>query len=157
MRIFAKSCETTRLAIRLDLLGMTLVSDHWNAKVPGNRNRQGPDALSAHHRPGYSLSGCVPAEPDSASPGTFSIRRVERSKQQPLDSITLYVERQRFPRRRRHDSRKMPGPGFRPSQERRPCKDYGTSATDQVMRYPTRAYQSDQQSFKIADASETAK
>ena len=30
---------------------------------------QGPDAPSAHRRPGYSLSGCTPAEPDSASPG----------------------------------------------------------------------------------------
>src|SRR5215813_6684042 len=28
-----------------------------------------PDAPSAHRRPGYSLSGCTPAEPDSASPG----------------------------------------------------------------------------------------
>jgi len=30
--------------------------------------RQRPDALSAHRRPGYPLSGCVPAEPDSVSP-----------------------------------------------------------------------------------------
>ena len=30
---------------------------------------QRPDALSAHRRPGYPLSGCVPAEPDSVSPG----------------------------------------------------------------------------------------
>src|ERR1700726_3890245 len=30
---------------------------------------QGSDAPSAHRRPGYSLSGCTPAEPDSASPG----------------------------------------------------------------------------------------
>src|SRR5215831_11066072 len=30
---------------------------------------QGPDAPLAHRRPGYSSSGCTPAEPDSASPG----------------------------------------------------------------------------------------
>src|SRR5438128_2562982 len=29
-------------------------------------------APSAHRRPGYSLSGCTPAEPDSASPGVES-------------------------------------------------------------------------------------
>src|SRR5689334_11481834 len=27
------------------------------------------EAPSAHRRPGYPLSGCVPAEPDSVSPG----------------------------------------------------------------------------------------
>src|SRR5262249_10032674 len=30
---------------------------------------QGPSAPLAHRRPEYSLSGCTPAEPDSASPG----------------------------------------------------------------------------------------
>jgi hypothetical protein len=34
---------------------------------------QGCDAPSAHRRPGYSLSGCTPAEPDSASPGAGSL------------------------------------------------------------------------------------
>src|SRR5262249_34552588 len=29
----------------------------------------GPEAPLAHRRPGYSSSGCTPAEPDSASPG----------------------------------------------------------------------------------------
>ena len=41
--------------------------------APGSHNRQEPDAPLAHRRPGYSLSGCVPAEPDSASPGTFTV------------------------------------------------------------------------------------
>src|SRR5262245_29532151 len=31
---------------------------------------QGPSAPLAHRRPGYSLSGCTPSEPDSASPGS---------------------------------------------------------------------------------------
>src|SRR5215813_12543898 len=38
-------------------------------KTPGGDFSQGPEAPSAHRRPGYSLSGCTPAEPDSASPG----------------------------------------------------------------------------------------
>ena len=38
-------------------------------KAPENACAQGPDAPLAHRRPGYSLSGCTPAEPDSASPG----------------------------------------------------------------------------------------
>ena len=40
----------------------------YNA-APGNLSRQGPDAPLAHRRPGYPSSGCVPAEPDSVSPG----------------------------------------------------------------------------------------
>ena len=42
-------------------------------KAPDKRTRQGPTAPLAHRRPGYPLSGCVPAEPDSVSPGDFSI------------------------------------------------------------------------------------
>ena len=37
--------------------------------APENVSAQGPDAPLAHRRPGYSSSGCTPAEPDSASPG----------------------------------------------------------------------------------------
>ena len=37
--------------------------------APENVSVQGPDAPLAHRRPGYSSSGCTPAEPDSASPG----------------------------------------------------------------------------------------
>jgi len=44
----------------------------WKTKAPEARPR-GPDAPSAHRRPGYSLSGCTPAEPDSASPGRASV------------------------------------------------------------------------------------
>ena len=38
-------------------------------KAPDHRSGQGPQAPSAHHRPGYPLLGCVPAEPNSVSPG----------------------------------------------------------------------------------------
>lgn len=36
----------------------------------GENPRPRPDASLAHPWPGYSLSGCVPAAPDSTSPGT---------------------------------------------------------------------------------------
>src|SRR5438067_9458334 len=45
----------------------------WQNKDPWRLLSQGSDAPSAHRRPGYSLSGCTPAEPDSASPGAVSI------------------------------------------------------------------------------------
>ena len=51
--------------------GITPVSD-GEKKDPWRFDPRG-DAPSAHRRPGYSLSGCTPAEPDSASPGTGSI------------------------------------------------------------------------------------
>ena len=40
-------------------------------EAPGHRGGRGRpcEAPSAHRRPGYPLSGCVPAEPDSVSPG----------------------------------------------------------------------------------------
>jgi len=47
----------------------------WSAikTAPDNHHRQRPDASSAHRRPGYPLSGCVPAEPDSVSPGNHNV------------------------------------------------------------------------------------
>jgi transposase len=41
--------------------------------LPTTRHRRKPHALLAHPWPGYSSSGCVPAEPDSASPSTTII------------------------------------------------------------------------------------
>src|SRR5262249_19288880 len=49
--------------------GMTPVSD-GRKMAPKDVPVPGPDAPLAHRRPGYSLSGCTPAGPDSASPGT---------------------------------------------------------------------------------------
>src|SRR5262249_35677360 len=48
---------------------MTRVSDGGPETTRPPVQDQGPGAPSAHRRPGYSLSGCTPAEPDSASPG----------------------------------------------------------------------------------------
>src|SRR3954451_18020263 len=48
--------------------GITPVSDDGGGPLAHQRGARGP-VPSAHHRPGYPLSGCVPAEPDSVSPG----------------------------------------------------------------------------------------
>jgi len=53
---------------------------------------QGPDAPSAHRRPGYSLSGCTPAEPDSASPGAGRIAEFrERAQGETKPTVTLRI------------------------------------------------------------------
>jgi hypothetical protein len=45
-----------------------------------NYHCQRPDASSAHRRPGYPLSGCVPAEPDSVSPGYHTVAARSRDR-----------------------------------------------------------------------------
>ena len=46
----------------------------WCEKTaPDDLGHQGPDAPLAHRRPEYPSSGCVPAEPDSVSPGIYSL------------------------------------------------------------------------------------
>jgi hypothetical protein len=45
-------------------------------KATDDIGRQWPDAPLARHRPGYPSSGCVPAEPDSVSPGGSSLTRL---------------------------------------------------------------------------------
>src|SRR5271165_3086088 len=57
--------------------GMTSVSEIISETAPGGLHHQGPDAPSAHRRPGYPLSGCVPAEPDSVSPGSIRLALTE--------------------------------------------------------------------------------
>src|ERR1043166_5057331 len=50
--------------------------------APENVCVPGPEVPLAHRRPGYSSSGCTPAEPDSASPGTghFSLAKGETQR-----------------------------------------------------------------------------
>jgi len=48
--------------------------------APDNDHRQRPDASSAHRRPSYPLSGCVPAEPDSVSPGNHTLAAGNRDR-----------------------------------------------------------------------------
>ena len=54
--------------------------------APDGFHRQGPDALSAHRRPGYPLSGRVPAEPDSVSPGGIRLALTEQRSKPPSDT-----------------------------------------------------------------------
>ena len=49
--------------------------------APAGVSRQEPEAPLAHRGPGYSLPGCVPAEPDAASPGELTISRSRRARQ----------------------------------------------------------------------------
>ena len=44
------------------------------------------DAPSAHRPPGYPLSGCVPAEPDSVSPGNIRVASVAQRDKPPSDT-----------------------------------------------------------------------
>src|SRR5262249_30312505 len=46
--------------------------DRWHKKAPEVLGSSGA-RTSVRRRPGYSLSGCTPAEPDSASPGGILI------------------------------------------------------------------------------------
>ena len=55
-------------------------------KTPDGFHHQGPDAPSAHRRPGYPLSGCVPAEPDSVSPGRGRLASTEQCDKPPSDT-----------------------------------------------------------------------
>jgi hypothetical protein len=55
-------------------------------KTPDGFHHKGPDAPSAHRRPGYPLSGCVPAEPDSVSPGSVRLASTERCGKPPSDT-----------------------------------------------------------------------
>ena len=50
---------------------------------------RGQGAPSAHRRLGYPLSGCVPAEPDSVSPGAVIVPRRPTSFQAPLDTVAM--------------------------------------------------------------------
>jgi hypothetical protein len=51
--------------------------------TPDGIEPSGADAPLAHRRPGYPLSGCVPAEPDSVSPDDSTIPLSERMFQPP--------------------------------------------------------------------------
>ena len=62
------------------------MSDGTKEMAPGGFHHQGPDAPSAHRRPGYPLSGCVPAEPDSVSPGSIRLAPTEQRGKPPSDT-----------------------------------------------------------------------
>src|SRR5262245_53848211 len=87
-------------------------------KAPEDVSVQGPDAPLAHRRPGYSSSGCTPAEPDSASPGNGSFYPGEG--RDTIDGQSPGATRARFTRLQ---SRSRAGlrlhPGVRPGAVRR--------------------------------------
>jgi len=60
----------------------------WREKktAPNDLGHQGPDAPLAHRRPEYPSSGCVPAEPESVSPGTCSLPYWHDSRQKAPQS-----------------------------------------------------------------------
>jgi hypothetical protein len=57
--------------------------------APDGFHQQGPDAPSAHRRPGYPLSGCVPAEPNSVSPGNVRLASTEQRGKPPSDTRVM--------------------------------------------------------------------
>jgi putative transposase len=48
-----------------------------------------PDAPSAHPRPGYPSSSCVPAEPDSVSPGSLMLPAIALHEKPPSDTRVM--------------------------------------------------------------------
>ena len=82
------------------------MSDGVKQRPPMALHHQGSDAPSAHCRPGYPLSGCVPAEPDSVSPGSVRLASAQQCGKPPSDTgvmpqkILLY----RFPTEKRSRS-----------------------------------------------------
>src|SRR5271157_6655770 len=70
----------------VDWGGMTAASDGGQRTAPCGFHHQGPDAPSAHRRPGYPLSGCVPAAPDSVSPGTLRVASIAQRDKPPSDT-----------------------------------------------------------------------
>src|SRR5208337_1806639 len=67
----------------------TVASGGRQRTAPGGFDHQGPDAPSAHRRPGYPLSGCVPAEPDSVSPGRVRLASTEQCGKPPSDTRVM--------------------------------------------------------------------
>ena len=62
------------------------MSNGRNSMAPEDVSAQGPDAPLAHRRPGYSSSGCTPAEPDSASPGNSNLTLAKDETQRTGES-----------------------------------------------------------------------
>ena len=69
--------------------------------APGQSPSRGPDAPLVHRRPGYPLPGCVPAEPDSVSPGPLIIPPSRGGFQAPLDTARHASKNPTFAERNR--------------------------------------------------------
>ncbi len=67
-------------------------ADAADRKLPAVMHMHGggqraPDTPLAHRRPGYPLTGCVPAEPASVSPGATILPCDSTAMQIPLDTV----------------------------------------------------------------------
>jgi hypothetical protein len=114
----ARRCRAWGSAPNPGIFGGTAPMSNGTEKTaPGALRHQGPDTPLAHRRPGYPLSGCVPAEPDSVSPGDVILPRIADLEQPPLDIGAIPL--------------KIPGvwgrslPGASPSNEPRPLIPVG--------------------------------
>jgi putative transposase len=58
-------------------------------RLPEIHGPQKPDAPWTHPRPGYPSSGCVPAEPDSVSPGNQHDTQTDRREQPPWNTRAM--------------------------------------------------------------------
>jgi len=63
-------------------------TNHHQKGLPANDGGK-PDAPSAHPRPGYPLSSCVPAELDSVSPGSKILPGKELHEKPPSDTRVM--------------------------------------------------------------------
>lgn len=90
----------------------TVASGGRQRTAPGGFDHQGPDAPSAHRRPGYPLSGCVPAEPDSVSPGNLRVTSIAQRDKPPSDTGVMP------PKIHHIEPRYTPRPANRFAQER---------------------------------------
>jgi len=64
----------------------TAAADHHENRLPETVGSRKPHAPLVHHRPGYPLSGCSPAEPDSVSPSNLYPNSLADPPQCPLDT-----------------------------------------------------------------------
>jgi hypothetical protein len=101
----------------------------WQKRTPEGWSLQGSDAPSAHRRPGYSLSGCTPAESDPASPGGKSLAELlDRHKVSGPQAVRLgsrarvQPNRARLPARTRRCTwgKDAPKEGFKKNENGRP-------------------------------------
>ncbi len=92
---------------------------------------QGPDAPLAHRRPGYSLSGCTPAEPDSASPGKHYFTLAKGESQRTGDSRE--VTRSGF--RRFHGQDRERDSGCIPRSDMAQCDAAGVNGSNRILSH----------------------
>jgi len=69
--------------------GMSIEPTAHEKRLPEIACPGKPEAPLAHPRPGYPSPGCVPAEPDSVSPGNVQTNDEPSHRQHPLDTRVM--------------------------------------------------------------------